>query len=113
MKIQEENNQKVIVIEDEVFDWGLDENALEEANNLADNLDLMRMIHMDIKEYFLLCMEEFTGSKPTIKEVYEELTSEELKETDEDQEWISFLDLGLYNLGQLKRYTNATDKQHS
>lgn len=113
MKIQEEDNQKVIVIEGEVFDWGLDEDALKEANDLSENLELMRMIHMDIKEYFLLCIEELTGLRPTIKEICEELTGEKLNEMDEDQEWISFLDLGLYNLCQLKRYTNATDKQHS
>lgn len=78
-KIQEQNNQKVILINDEVFDWGLDEEALNQANQISSNPNALKAIHFDIKNYFLECLGEYLGFKPTIKKVIESLKVEHIE----------------------------------
>lgn len=63
------DGQKVIFIDEELFDWGLDEGALERANEFSSNLQTMEAIHLDIKNYFLECLSEQLGFKPTIKQI--------------------------------------------
>lgn len=72
-KIVEYENQKVIFIDDEIFDWGIDEDALNQANEFASNPNALKAIHFDIKNYFLECLEEHIGFKITIGEVNEAL----------------------------------------
>jgi hypothetical protein len=61
--------QKVIAIDGDVFDWGLDEDSLSQANAHASNKEVMKAIHYDIRNYFLDCLSESIGFKPTMKQV--------------------------------------------
>ncbi len=72
-KINEYEGQKVIFINNEIFDWGIEEEALDQANEFASNANALRAIHFDIKNYFLECLEQHIGFKPTIKQVTEAL----------------------------------------
>jgi len=72
-EIQELDNQKIILINNEVFDWGLDEEALDQANKISSNPNALKAIHFDIKNYFLECIQEYLGFKPTIKQIIESL----------------------------------------
>lgn len=72
-KIDEHEGQKVIFINNEMFDWGIDENALSQANEFASNPNSLKAIHFDIKNYFLECLEDHIGFEITMKEVNEAL----------------------------------------
>lgn len=72
-EISEYEGQKVIFINKEIFDWGIDEEALDQANDFASNANSLKAIHFDIRNYFLECLEEHIGFKMTIKEVNEAL----------------------------------------
>jgi hypothetical protein len=63
------DDQDVIVVGGELFDWGLDENALSQANIHFSNKETMAAIHADIKNYFLECLSEHLGFSITIGEV--------------------------------------------
>jgi hypothetical protein len=62
-------NQNVIKIDGDVFDWGLDDDALAQANQHALSKDTMKAIHSDIKNHFLDCLSEHLGFRPTMKQV--------------------------------------------
>lgn len=69
IKISTLEGQKVLFINDELFDWGLDEQALLLANEQSSNKQAMRAIHSDIRDYFLECIGSAVGFKPTMKQV--------------------------------------------
>lgn len=64
-----------IWIDDQVFDWGLDDEAIREANKRCANLEFARAIHADIMEHFLDSLSEVLGFKPSMKQVNEALKS--------------------------------------
>lgn len=68
-KIDDVDGRKVIVIGGEVFDWGLDDEALSDANQFSSNKDMMRAIHADVREFFLRCLEEQIGFRMSIGDV--------------------------------------------
>jgi hypothetical protein len=72
-KIKKNEGQKAIFVNEELFDWGIDEEALVQANELSSNPNALKAIHNDIKNYFLDCLEEFIGFRPTISQVNEAL----------------------------------------
>lgn len=72
-EIKKNENQNVIFINDELFDWGIDEEALFQANQLSSNPSALKAIHIDIKNYFLDCIEELIGFRPTILQINEAL----------------------------------------
>jgi hypothetical protein len=69
--INEYAGQKVIFINNEVFDWAIDEDALIQANEFASNTNALKAIHFDIKNYFLECLEDYIGFKLNMKQVNE------------------------------------------
>lgn len=71
LKIEELDGQKILLINGEVFDWALDEEALIQANQYEKNKETMKAIHSDIRNYFLECIAEYLGFKPTIKQLYD------------------------------------------
>lgn len=79
MSISFKLKNKEILINDEVFDWGIDEDALKQANELASNPNALKAIHLDIKNYFLECLETYLGFKPTMKQVNEALKNGYIK----------------------------------
>jgi hypothetical protein len=64
-----------IFIDEEPFDWDLDDEAIEEANKQSANAQFMRAIHLDIMEHFLVSLSEVLGFRPTMKQVNEALKS--------------------------------------
>lgn len=67
--VGEHEGRGVILVDGEVFDWGLDDESLEEANLQED----MRSVHMDIMNHLLDSLSELIGFRPTIKQVNEAL----------------------------------------
>jgi hypothetical protein len=65
--------RKCIMAGGEVFDWGLEESAIADANQFSSNKDVMRAVHSDVQEFFLSCLEEQMGFRMGIKEVNEAL----------------------------------------
>jgi transcription termination factor NusB len=63
-------NQDKLFINDELFDWELDEDSIQKVNEIEDKEELIK-IHENIKSYFLSCVEELTQKKITIKELIE------------------------------------------
>ena len=65
-------SQKVIFVDDELFDWGIEEEALEQARKFSKNDEgIQTAIHGDIQKYFLDSLSEFLGHTITLKEVNE------------------------------------------
>lgn len=62
-----------ILIDDEPFDWDLDESSIDEANQHCGSPHFMRAIHGDIMRHFLSSLSEVLGFEPTIKQVNEAL----------------------------------------
>lgn len=62
-----------IFIDDEAFDWDLDDEAIEGANKHAGNPEFMRAIHLDIMEHFLRSLSEVLGFRPSMRQVNEAL----------------------------------------
>lgn len=64
-----------ILIDDEPFDWGLDVNAIEEANSHSSDAAFMRSIHMDIMGHLLDSLSEVLGFRPSMGQVNEALVA--------------------------------------
>jgi len=62
-----------ILIDGEPFDWGLDDEAIEEANRHAGTPRFMKAIHNDIMGHFLDSLSEVLGFRPSMKQVNEGL----------------------------------------
>jgi hypothetical protein len=69
LEIKDYEGQKVLFVDGELFDWGIDEEALSLANEQFSNEDAMKAIHTDMRDYFLECLGSVLGFKPTIKQV--------------------------------------------
>lgn len=69
-------NQKVIFVDEEMFDWGIEEEALQEAKKFAaGDPSIKKAIHGDIKSFFLDSLSEFLGKEVTLKDVNEAIES--------------------------------------
>ena len=73
IEIKKLQDNKVIFINDELFDWGIEEDALQQANQYASNDEILKAIHADIKEYFLDCIEQYINFRPTMAQINEGL----------------------------------------
>ena len=73
-KVKKVNNQKVLVIDGEVFDWGLDDDSLYQVNQFK-NEETIKAVHADIKNFFLESLIEFLGFKVTMGDVNKALES--------------------------------------
>jgi hypothetical protein len=74
VEIRRFDGEDRIFIEDQLFDWGIDDQAIGQINNTT-NLDQLNSIHENIRLYFLQSLESFLGRKVTIKEVYNAIKS--------------------------------------
>lgn len=62
-----------IFIDGEPFDWSLDDEAIEQANDLSDTHEFARAVHNDIMGHFLDSLSEVLGFRPSMKQVNEAL----------------------------------------
>lgn len=105
-----EDGQKVLFVDGESLDWGLDEESVEIANKSMKNYDDAVSIHADVMEFLLDSLETVVGFRMNIAQVnlaLDEGFAEESESEEQDSDmsgWSSFLDRGLYNLGKLKRF---------
>jgi hypothetical protein len=72
-KTERVGGQEVIVVDGEVFDWGLDEDSISHANRFSSNKDTMRAIHEDIRKYFLESIGELLGFEVSMRDINEAL----------------------------------------
>ena len=63
-----------IFIDDQLFDWGIDENAINQINKLK-NLEEIKKVQENIRQYFLQSIGYFLEREVTIKEVFEGIQS--------------------------------------
>jgi hypothetical protein len=73
IEIEFEAKGDQIFIDGEAFDWGLDEDAMEQANRHSGTPEFSRAIHNDIMEHFLSSISEVLGFRPTMRQVNEAL----------------------------------------
>lgn len=57
-----------IFVNNQLFDWGIDDDALKDIKKITDDVELSQ-VHENIKQYFLSCLESFVGKKMSIKQV--------------------------------------------
>jgi len=68
-----------IFVEDELFDWGLDEADLKTANALIKQDPHMRKSVMgDIQSHFVACFSEFIGREVILSQINEALRTGEI-----------------------------------
>jgi hypothetical protein len=73
LEIGELDGVKVLLVDGEVFDWAIDEYSLDEANSHSSDKATMKVIHKNIRNYFLDCLGEVLGFRPSISRVNEGL----------------------------------------
>lgn len=73
-KIGESEGQKVLFVDGELFDWGLDDDSIEMANNQKD----IKSVHRDIRDHFLDSLGEVVGFRPTMAQVNQAIRTGEL-----------------------------------
>ena len=64
--------QNVIFADNTLFDWRIDEDAIDEIKNISDDKDLEN-VHDSIRSFFIESLSYFLQKKVTIKEVLEAL----------------------------------------
>lgn len=70
LEIKEHENQKVLLINNEIFDWQIEEEELEDAIKFANNDNkVKKAIKADIQNFFLSCLGEILNKKITLKEL--------------------------------------------
>lgn len=68
--IHEFNGQKILVVDNEAFDWGLDEDTYQKAKFAIKNDPLMKENFIgNIQKYFVDAFSEFVGKEMTLKEI--------------------------------------------
>ncbi len=71
-EVRKYNGENKIFVNDQLFDWGIDENSLDQIKNIKDEEEI-KNINISIKNYFLDSLGEFLGKKISIKELYDAL----------------------------------------
>jgi hypothetical protein len=71
-EVRKYNGENKIFVNDQLFDWGIDENALDQIKNIKDEEEI-KNINISIRNYFLDSLGEFLGKKISIKELYNAL----------------------------------------
>lgn len=60
---------KMLVLDNEVFDWGLDKESINRAKKMIDQKpDMKESIIMSIINHFLECFSDFCGRNITLEE---------------------------------------------
>lgn len=71
-EIRKYDGENKIFINDQLFDWGIDENSMNQIKQIKDEEEIKK-INNNIKDYLLSSLEEFIGKKITIKELIDAL----------------------------------------
>lgn len=60
----------MLLVDGILFDWGIDDESLEEARKFSENNPVLRKsIHADIQQHFLESFSEFIGGKVTLSQL--------------------------------------------
>lgn len=60
----------MIVVDDEVFDWGIDAESIRNAKNMIDQRpDIKESLVMSMLSHFVECFSEFIGRDITLEEI--------------------------------------------
>jgi hypothetical protein len=78
VEIRRFDGEDRIFIDNQLFDWGIDEEALSQINQIS-NPEEIKKIHENIKRYFLGCFESYLGRPTSIKEVLEAIQSGQIE----------------------------------
>jgi hypothetical protein len=70
VQIRRLDGEDRIFIDDQLFDWGIDQEAINEISKINNIEDLIE-IHENIRQYFLQSIGFFLERNITIKEAYE------------------------------------------
>jgi len=71
MNIKDENGYtNMLVLENEVFDWGIDPKSLKEAKKMIKQRpDMREQVSMSIINHFVDCFSEFCDTKLSLKDI--------------------------------------------
>lgn len=73
LKIKDTEKNKdvnLLVLNNEVFDWGLDQESLNRAKKLIEQKpDMKESVIMSILNHFLECFSDFLGRKTNLEEI--------------------------------------------
>jgi hypothetical protein len=70
---------RMLVLENEVFDWGLDQESIKRAKKMIDQKpDMKESIIMSILNHFLECFSDFCGKNITLDEFLSALEKERI-----------------------------------
>lgn len=71
---------RMIVVGNEVFDWGLDEEHFKIAQRVAKSDEAMKDVFLgEIQKHFVQCFSEFVGKQVTLKEISDALETGEIE----------------------------------
>lgn len=71
---------RMIVMDNEVFDWGLDPDSISSARKtMEQNPDIRESVVSSIVGHFLDCFADFCGREITLEEVLEALKKGEIE----------------------------------
>ena len=74
------NTTRMIVLDNEVFDWGLDPVSLSAATKtIEQNPDMRESVVSSVVEHFLDCFADFCGREITLEEVMEAIEQGEMR----------------------------------
>lgn len=78
IEIRKFEGENRLFIDNQLFDWGIDEEAIEQINKIENKEDLEK-INENIKQFFLECLSSMIGKKINIKEAYESIISGQIE----------------------------------
>ncbi len=68
--IHEHDGQKILAVNNEAFDWGINEESFKKVQFLARNDPEVKNNYIgSIQKYFVKCFSEFIGKEMTLKEI--------------------------------------------
>lgn len=71
---------RMIVVGNEVFDWGLDEEHFKIAQRVAKSDEAMKDVFLgEIQKHLVQCFSEFVGKQVTLKEISDALEKGEIE----------------------------------
>lgn len=78
IEIRRHNGENCIFIDNQLFDWGIDEEAIDQIKKIENEEDLKK-IKENIKNFFLDCFSSIVGKEITIKQLYKAIESGQLE----------------------------------
>ena len=70
IEIRRFDGEDRIFIDNNLFDWRIDDESLDKINKITDSQELIN-VNQNIKEYLLHSLEAYLGKSITIKQIYE------------------------------------------